>query len=255
MRHIKLLGLAPLAVFAFGAALASAAPAINPGVLYLGTETAPVTVTVANQAVATSLINLLPSKKAIGCTEFAAAGTIGKASETHSNLGELGVTYKGCTTENGTVKCASQTTAGVKDTSGTILLQAANTDLHLVALETAAKALVPGVLIGLLEENKVDLTLVCGLVKFKALGAIFFEVQGTNLETEEHNSVRLEPTRLTCDKEDTLCKEELAKWGVKVGETLCPLAVSAKEPKDEECDDYVSPAVTAALNKKVTWDF
>jgi hypothetical protein len=254
MRNLKLLGLALLAVCAFGAALASAASAINPGVLFLGTETAPVTVNVANGALVTSL-TLLPSEKKITCTEFAAAGKIGKASETHSNLGELGVTYKGCTTEKGAVSCASQTTAGVKDTSGTILLQEANTDLHLVALETAAKALVPGILIGLLEENKVDLTLVCGLVKFKVLGAIFFEVQGTNLETEEHNSVKLEPTKLTCDKEDTLCKEELAKWGVKVGETLCPLATSAKEPKDEECADYASPAVTAALNKKVTFDF
>jgi hypothetical protein len=251
MRHIKLLGLALLAVCAFGAALASAASAINPGVLFLTGETAPVTVAVANTSLATSLINLLPSGRKIKCTEFAAAGSIGKASETHSNLGELGVDYKGCESEK--LKCASQNAAGEKDASGTILLQAKNTDLHLVALLNGS-ALVPGLLVGLLEEGTTDLNFVCGLVKFKVLGAIFFEVQGTNLETEEHNSVKLEPTSKTCDTADELCKTELAKWGVKVGETLCPLGATAKEPKDEECDDYVSPAFTATLSKKVTFD-
>jgi hypothetical protein len=250
MRHIKLLGLALLAVCAFGAALASAASAINPGILFLGTETAPTTVNVANGALVTSL-TLLPGGRKIKCTEFSAAGSIGKASETHSNLGELGVDYKGCESEG--LKCASQNAAGEKDASGTILLQAKNTDLHLVALLNGS-ALVPGLLVGLLEEGTTDLNFVCGLVKFKVLGAIFFEVQGTNLETEEHNSVKLEPTTKTCDTADELCKTELAKWGVKVGETLCPLGASAKEPKDEECADYVSPAVTATLSKKVTFD-
>jgi hypothetical protein len=252
MRHIKLLGLALLAVCAFGAALASAASAINPGVLFLTGETAPTTVTVANTPLVTSL-TLLPSGKQFTCTEFAAAGSIGKASETHSNLGELGVDYKGCRSEQ--IKCTSQNAAGEKDASGTILLLAKNTDLHLVALETAAKALVPGILVGFLEEGGTDLTIVCGLVKLRVLGAIFFEVQGTNLETEEHNSVKLEPTSKTCDSADTLCKEELAKWGVSVGGKLCPLGATAKEPKDEECFDYQSPALTATLSKKVTWDF
>jgi hypothetical protein len=250
MRHIKLLGLALLAVCAFGAALASAASAINPGILFLTGETAPVTVKVANTALETSL-TLLPSGKKITCTEFSAEGSIGKASETHSNLGELGVDYKGCESEK--LKCASQNAAGEKDASGTILLAAKNTDLHLVALLNGS-ALAPGILVGLLEEGTTDLNFVCGLVKFKVLGAIFFEVQGTNLETEEHNSVKLEPTTKTCDTADELCKTELAKWGVTVGGTLCPLGASAKEPKDEECADYKSPAFTATLSKKVTFD-
>lgn len=49
MRQIKLLGLSLLAVFAFGAALASLASAIEPGILTLSGATAPVTVNVANQ--------------------------------------------------------------------------------------------------------------------------------------------------------------------------------------------------------------
>jgi hypothetical protein len=253
MRHIKLLGLALLAVSAFGAALASAASAINPGVLFLTGETAPTAISVANTMVTTEF-RVLPSNKTITCTELSAAGSIGGGTEAHSNLGTLGVTYKGCGIEKGAVKCASQTTAGVKDVSGTVLLQAANTDLHLVALLNGS-ALASGILVGLLEESGTDLTIVCGLVKFRFLGAIFFEVKGKNLETEETKSVELEPTSKTCATADELCKTELTKWGVKVGETLCPLGATAKEPKDEECAEYVSPAITASLSKKVTWDF
>jgi hypothetical protein len=253
MRQIKLLGLSLLAVFAFGAALASMASAIEPGVLFLGTETGPTTVSVANQNV-TSILTL--GTVEFTCKEIEASGTIGEAGQTHSTLGALVIDYKGCTSEKGTIKCATVNAVGEKDVSGTLLLQAKNTDLHLVAL-LESTTLVPGILVGFLEEGTLDLTLVCGLVKLKVLGATELKVKGTNLATEEVKAIELEPTTLPCDSvtEAKLCETELNKWGVTIGGKLCPLGATAKEPKDEVCSTYTSPAVKATLSKKVSIDF
>lgn len=171
-------------------------------------------------------------------------------------LGSLGITYKGCTSEGGAVKCASVNAAGEKDVSGTILLNAKNTDLHLVAL-LESTTLQPGILVGLLEEGTLDLTIVCGLVKIKVLGATELLVKGKNLATEEVEAIEIQPTTLPCDSatEAKLCETELNKWGVTIGGKLCPLGATAKEPKDEVCSTYTSPAVKATLSKKVLLDF
>jgi hypothetical protein len=252
MRQIKLLGLSLLAVFAFGAALASMASAIEPGVLYLGAETGPLGISVANQAVVS---RLTLGTVEVECKEIEASGTIGEEKQTHSTLGSLGITYKGCTSEKGTIKCATVNAAGEKDVSGTLLLAAKNTDLHLVAL-LESTTLVPGILVGLLEEGTLDLTLVCGLVKIKVLGATELKVKGAGVGTEEVKAIEVEPTTLPCDSatEAKLCETELNKWGVTVGGKLCPLGATAKEPKDEVCSTYTSPAVKATLTKKVSID-
>lgn len=259
MRHIKLLGIALLAICAVSGTFVSVASAVEAGILFLGTETAPVTLAVANTPAATTL-TLLPSKATVECTELAAEGTVGEAPQTHATLGSLRITYKGCKSSG--LNCSSVNTKGEKDAAGTVLVVAEDTDLHMVALLNGQTELLGGILVGFLElEKKLDLTIVCGGVKVKVLGATFLEVKGKNLIVEETGAVEVLPTHLSCDTSDKLCKEVLAAWGTTIGGTLCPLAATTKEAADEECADLAmsKPAVVSfskgGVAAKVLLDF
>lgn len=230
MRHLKLLGLALFACFAFAATAASVAAATEPGLLFLATEAPPVTLSATKQAVVTTFESASGAK--IVCGEIQLEGKAGKAGETHVTLGELTVVREKCKAE-GVIGCTSENTKGEKDAKEVILEVSADRDIHFVALLTIT-ALVPGILVAYLElENKLDLTLNCGGPKFLVLGATAFEVKGKNLASEEATEIEILPTLLPCDASDTLCKEELLKWQVVVGGVPCPLAISL--PEKEEC--------------------
>jgi hypothetical protein len=258
MRHLKLLGLAALTFGVIITAPASAEPA---GILYLSGETAPVKVE-GKVAIKQTLLQLgLKSATSITATELIIAGELGAGigEATHSTLGPLAFTYAGV--KLGKLSCSGENAKGEKDAKEVVLLLASNTDAHTVSLENSAGKLVPGLLVGLLEEAKRDLTVNCGGVKVLILGAIFFEVQGAST-IEEVTGLFLLPILGKCAKTDETCMLELGKWGStatkKIGEkdekVLCPLAEFIE--KEEECTELKSElSILVTLSRMVALDF
>ena len=264
MRRVKLLGLALMAVFAFGVVIAATASAEEKepaGLLFLPKEEGPVTLKGEGGEVKLSSAGLL--KVTITCTKVKTEGTSNAGEKLHITLATLTIDYEGCTLNN-KINCSSENIKGEKDPAKTILQISVDTDLHFVSLESGGK-LVKGVIIGLLElvegAKKLDLTLNCGGVKVLILGAVFLEAAGGSA-TEEVKEVKIKDTPLKCDEKDKLCKEELAKWGAtateKVGEkdekVLCPLALFVEV--EEECGKLSIPvAIPTKLSTDVLWDF
>jgi hypothetical protein len=96
MKRVKLLGLAIVAIFALSASAASVASAEN---VFLpeGTMANPVSFKVTSESGALST----PEGVIIECTSDAGEGAV-----TSQRLGTFEVTFKGCTTLGGVVKCA-----------------------------------------------------------------------------------------------------------------------------------------------------
>jgi hypothetical protein len=263
MRSIKLLGLALMAVFAFGvvvAATASAEEKEPAGLLYLSGEEGPVKVNGAVVAAQELKVTGLKNEVALVGTEVSFEGELGKGEGTHSTLGTLTVTFKGV--KKGKIACSSENAAGTKDAKEVVLLQAANTDVHTVSLENAAGKLLPGLLVGLLEESKKDLTINCGGVKVLVLGATFLEVKGASATADVTEITVLPLEGAKCDKNDSLCTKELTSWAAtatkKVGEkdekVQCPLAAFVEV--EEECATLVSAAaIPVKFSKMVLIDF
>jgi hypothetical protein len=238
-----------MAVFALGVVAAATALANEPsGILYLPGEAGPVVI--EGGAVAKSVLTVGTDK--VVCEDLVFEGELGNGEGSHSTLGFLEVEYTGCEEPVKKAKCRSENAKGEKDSAGTILLRPAGTDLHTVSLEGAKGELAPGLLVGLLEVEKLDLTINCGLVKVLVLGAQFLEVKGAT-EDEHVLVVEVVPTTLACDKNDKLCKEELAKWGAVVGGKLCALAGRLAET--EFCARFEAEPVLARFTKEVLLDF
>lgn len=249
MRHLKLLGLTLLTVFALGAMLASAASATEPaGVLFLGTETGPVSISSTQQAVTTELVTAVGTLK---CTSIEiSSSNIGAAGETHVTLGELNIRYTGC--KFGEAQCSSVNTKGEKDPGGTILQAGVDTDLHFISLENSSGVLLPATFIGFLElEKKLDLTVNCAGVKILILGATSLEAKSAkDLTKEDVSELELQPSSFPCDKNDKLCMDLFPKWSSKE----CPLA--AKVLEEEECVTLkANKPVVVKLSKMVLIDF
>jgi hypothetical protein len=215
MRHVKLLGIALLAIFALGVVAAASASATEPsGILYLPKQEGPVEVTGEGGLGTLTTIGLLKVK--IECEKTKFSGEIGKGEGTHSTLGTLTVDYTKC--KLGANQCQSENIAGEKDPEGTILQVAEDTDVHLAALLNTSNELEPGILIGLLElvkeTKKLDLTLNCAGVKALILGVALLLVKplAGHSFSEDVEEVEILPTNLPCDKEDKLCATEQEKW-------------------------------------------
>jgi len=258
-----MLGLALLAVFAFGAVVAASASAVESGILYLKGEEGPAIIKGEGKEVILLTDGLL--KVEIKCTIVKFESEIGAKGDTHSTLGTSTVDFEGCklVKEASKVACSSENTAGTKDPKEVILLVKEDTDVHLVALLNGS-ALEPGFLLGLLEESGHDLTLNCAGVKVLILGAVFLAVKGKNQATEEVKEIEIKSTENECDSADELCKTELGKWdvkalklkeGAKEDETvLCPLGTFVE--KSEECSLIkIGVPIVGTINKQVLLDF
>jgi hypothetical protein len=262
MRHLKRLGLALMAVFAFGVVVAATAWAEEKepvGILYLSGEEGPVSF--KGTSIPKTELKQLGVKNTVSITaeKVSFEGELGKGEGKHATLGSLAVTYTGV--KLGKIACSSETQLGTKDAKEVVLLKKENTDIHTVSLETAEGKLVPGLLVGLLEEEKHDLTLNCGGVKVLVLGATFLEVKGA-VATGDVNEIAVLPILGKCDKNDELCKQLLEKWGVKAdlkhGEVietvLCPLGSFIE--KLEECAELKSTGpVSGIFSHMVEIDF
>jgi hypothetical protein len=265
MRHVKLLGLALMAVFAFGVFAAASASATEPsGLLYLSGEEGPVTIKGTGGGAELKTTGLL--KTAINSTAIKFEAELGKGEGTHSTLGTTTVTFEG--SKLGKIACSSENIKGEKAAKETIVLTKEDTDVHTVSLLNGT-TLVAGLLIGLLElvegEKKLDLTLNCGGVKVLVLGATFLEVQKAS-QTADVTEVAIASTKLKCDSADTLCKTELEKWDAKAlafNETtkkdelvLCAEGLGAFVKEAEECSLFtITTPIPATISKMVLIDF
>jgi hypothetical protein len=266
MRRIKLLGLALMAVFAFGVLAAASALATEPaGILYLPGQEGPVIVKGTGGAASLSTIGLLrPST--ISSTSVKFEAELGAKGDTHSTLGTVSVVFEGA--KFGKLGCSSENIKGEKAAKETIVLTKEDTDVHTVSLLNGS-TLAAGLLIGLLElvegAKKLDLTLNCGGTKILVLGATFFEVQKASASADV-TEVAIASTKLKCDSADTLCKAELEKWdatalvfneATKKDElVLCPEGLGAFVKEAEECALFVlATPIPATFTKSVLIDF
>jgi hypothetical protein len=268
MGRMKLLGLALMAVFAFGivaAATASAEEKEPSGLLYLAGEEGPVIIKGTGKEVTLLTDGLL--KTEIKCLTVKSEGELGKGEGTHSTLGTLTIDYEGCKL-GGKIACSSENIKGEKDPKETILQVAGDTDAHAASLLNGTK-LVAGLIIGLLElvegEKKLDLTLNCAGVKVLVLGSTFLEIQKAS-PTADVTEVGISGTELKCDSADTLCAKEFEKWGVKALEfnkktekdelVTCPSGLAAFVKEAEECSLIkIAVPIVTTISKMVLIDF
>jgi hypothetical protein len=198
MKHLKPLGVALIAISALALAASATASATERGwLLTLAGQSAPVTVT------GTSGAGTFTSPGgAITCEKNTDSATLGKSGETHVTLGTGTTTFTGC--KEGALKCLSETSAGEKDPSGTILLTEA---VHLVNLLKGTE-LEPGLVILIGNQAGAVLKLKCGTGLVELKGAIFGLFLVTNLTTElEAGTADFVKAGENCDTSDTVCKE------------------------------------------------
>jgi hypothetical protein len=238
-----------MAIIALVLAVTDSAAAIEPGLLLLPGETAPVTE--SGEAKAISLLKT-PSGS-IECSETKSTATGGTKGETHDDLAEGNFNNKGC--KQVKAACTSEDSEGNKDPKGVILLIGAFTDVHSVALLNGT-TLVPGHLIILLDLGKSPLLISCGLTKVLVLGVIvveYKEVAGQPLTGDVTEViVNYAEKPLPCDTADKACKELIAKFGANLGEKACPLGVKFAEKY--ECATYTLTQ-ELAFNPMVLIDF
>jgi hypothetical protein len=268
MRRIKLLGLALMAVFAFGVLAAASALATEPaGILFLPGEEAPVLIKGTGGAAKLNTIGLLKTELVSKTITFEAE--FGKGETSHATLGTVKVNFEGV--KLGKIACSSENIKGEKAAKEVVELTKPDTDGHTVSLLNGT-TLVAGLLIGLLElvegkepEKKLDLTINCGGVKVLVLGATFLEVQKAS-QTADVTEVAIASTPLKCDSADTLCKTELEKWGATglvLNETtkkdelkVCPEGLAAFVKEAEECALFtITTPIPALFSKMVLLDF
>jgi hypothetical protein len=198
MKHLKALGLALMAIFALALAASATASATERGWLVtLAGQSAPVKVT------GTSGAGTLTSPGGtITCEKNTDSAELGKAGETHVALGTGTTTFTGC--KEGALKCFSETSAGEKDPSGTILLSGA---VHLVNLLKGTE-LEPGlvVLIGNVAGGVIKLKCGTGIVEIKGAAFSLFLVTSLTADVESGTADFIKEGE-TCDTSDTVCKE------------------------------------------------
>jgi hypothetical protein len=214
MRRIKVLGLAMLALFAFGAAIASSASATEPGLLFLTGEAPPVKISATG-----GVAKLVTPAGTIECQTNSTAAELTKAEAeakketTHVTLIHGVIDFEGC--KEGKLACSSETEAGVKDAKELILVIV---DIHFVALLKGTE-LVPGILVLVAKsaaEKAKPLIINCGGGKVLVLGVAIGNVSGTNLGKEDTKEVTLSFIKkselLGCDTADTLCVNLIKEW-------------------------------------------
>jgi len=228
MKRIRILGLAMLALFAFGAVVAATAAAEEKepaGLLFLEKEGPPVKFEGKGGEAS---LTTLPGGAKIVCVANTFTATAGVKGETHVTLGTTTITFTGCKFAE-TIACSSETEAGVKDAKEVILVEA---DLHFVSLETAAGKLVPGLFVMLLK----DVLLNCGGTKILVLGVAIGEIEKASA-TADVTEIGLNfvaiPKLLACDKNDKLCKEEKEKFACAASGSLCANVGGTEEPADQ----------------------
>jgi hypothetical protein len=244
MKHIRMLGLMMLALFAFGAVVASTAAAEEKepaGLLFLEKEGPPVKIEGTGGV---SSFQTLPGGTSFSCSANTFIATAGVKGETHVTLGTVTITFTSCKFA-GTIACSSETEAGVKDAKEIVLITA---DLHFVSLETSAGKLVPGLFVMLLK----DVTLNCGGTKILLLGIAIAEVEKASA-TADVTEVGLNfvaiPKLLACDKNDKLCKEEKEKFACAASGSLCANVTGTEESFD------LTGKSTAKISPMVSIDF
>jgi Zn finger protein HypA/HybF involved in hydrogenase expression len=246
MKRIRILGLALLALFAFGVVIASTAAAEEKepaGLLFLPKEEPPVVLEGSGGA---SKLETLPGKTAINCTANTFKGTAGTKGETHVTLGAVTIDFTGCTGPLG-VACSSENAKGEKDPAKTILVVG---DLHFVSLETAAGKLVPGVQIILLEAVKLNCAGISVIVEGVAIGEIIGASASQDVTGITLNFVAI-PSLLPCDKNDKLCKEEKEKFACPKSGSLC----SKVGGGESENADQIAKEVKVTFKPMVLIDF
>jgi hypothetical protein len=209
MKRLQTILLALMAILSLGAVVASAASAVEPGLLPLSGETfpaagVPFTSTSGKGTLTTA------AKKEIVCNTDDDKGTLGgKTGETaHIILGTVNILFSGCKAEGS--GCRSEE-AGKKDPAETILVglpeAGKEADIHFVALLNGTK-LVPGLLVILLENVVIN----CGGLKLEVKGTATGEItgytEGTDVTSFTANFIA---KPLPCDESDKLCKEQLGK--------------------------------------------
>ena len=244
MKRIRILGLAMLALFVFGAVVASTAAAEEKepaGLLFLEKEGPPVKMEGKGGA---ATLTTLPGGFSISCTAASFTATAGIKGETHVTLGTATITFTGCKFA-GMIACSSETEAGVKDAKEVILIEA---DLHFVSLETSAGKLVPGLFLMFLK----DVILNCGGTKILLLGIAVAEIEKASATadvTEVGLRFKAIPEVLACDKNDKLCKEGKEKFACAASGSLCENATGTEEPVD------LTASFTVKISPMVLIDF
>jgi hypothetical protein len=181
MHRVKLLGLALLALCAFGAFTAVGAyaeekeEANKPQILVLEGKASQLEATLKATQTA-ELVNLTGTKPitATGAETTLKNCAALKENEKDTNLCENVVLDFTGVKQGESTACRSETINKEKDAIGTVLLL---TDLHLSAELTAAKVLQPLLLVKVLganatKEKEEELKLVCGLLKVKVTGVV-----------------------------------------------------------------------------------
>jgi hypothetical protein len=245
MKRIRILGLAMLALFAFGAVVAATAAAEEKepaGLLFLEKEGPPVKMEGTG---GTATLETLPGGAKIVCTANTFKATAGVKGETHVTLGTVTIDFTGCTFgAEGAISCSSETEAGVKDAAKTILVEA---DLHFVSLETSAGKLVPGLFVMLLK----DVIINCGGTKILVLGIAIGEVEKASA-TADVTEIGLNfvaiPKLLACDKNDKLCKEEKEKFACATSGSLCANVTGTHESADQVAKATVKISPMVAID-------
>lgn len=199
MKRLRLLSLMLMAIFAIGAAAATSALAVEPGVLTLAAVEKLEFKQEKNEAVKN--VGKLVGAITVECKKlWVLPAVFNVGDKKHWTLAkDVDFHFSECAAAG--VKCKS-----TKDTNGTILVL---TDVHLVAFLVGAE-LVPGALFLVLGETelKAPLVLTCGLVKVEVTGVATARATPGAGEEPTTFSVTAEPG-LKCDTSDTLCKEEL----------------------------------------------
>jgi hypothetical protein len=235
MKRIRLLGLALMAVFAFGvvvAAMAQAEEKEPAGLLFLAGEKAPVTIkgTIEKGA---KLVSAGGTIEASGGTTEAECGT-DAGEETHVTLC-LNVKIDFTGVKDGFVPCNSETNS-VKDPKETVLVDSATgADIHFISLENGAGKLIPGIVVILLK----NVVLNCLGVKVEVKGSAVGSIEGASA-TADVTKVTLnflskaELEKIKCDKNDKLCQAILGTGNLggalsaKIGEKFEPAEEIAK---------------------------
>ncbi len=210
MRRLRLLGLALVAILAPGVIACASALAVEPGILFLAGEVAPVTYTASGGPI----VYRPAGGGEIICQKEEEKGSLGTAGATHAILGTATIDYKECkqVKEKTEISCRSENTKGEKDPAGVFL---ATYDVHLIDVLTATGVLEPGIAYILLEVEK----LVCGLaiieVKgvFKGLVLVASLVNDGTVATLDFVAAGEK-----CDSSDKLCEElNMLPAQIKVG--------------------------------------
>ena len=200
MKRLRPLGLALIAVFAIGVIAAATASAAEPGLLFLGKETGPVTFTGTSGK--GELITPVGTIKCVANTE---SGTLGEAGQTHVTLGKATIDFTTCAKKEGEteISCRSEV-AGVKDPKGTILVD--NADVHAVNLLSAKNVLEPGLSVRI----NGTLMLNCGGIIVEVRGAAFGVVLASLTADVESAGLDFEGG-LKCDTSDALCEKIMSE--------------------------------------------